>query len=383
MILTKGQEQGLKISVQRFRNKELFTVIAGYAGTGKSTLVSYIVDALNIPEDKVVFATLTGKAALVLRNKGCLNAMTLHRLLYIPKKIPNSDEVEFVPKDFLENNPLLIVVDEASMVSKEIFDLLLSHHVHIIFLGDIFQLPSISESANILDNPHVVLTEITRQALDSPIIRLSMDIRDGKQLVYGGPKEARIMPRNKVSKGLLLGADIVLCGKNITRRYLNSEIRKLKWEDKYTDVPVEGDRLICLRNYWDITDIRGETPLLNGMIGSVSEINTTETKLLKPRLTATFTNEMGDVFDKNGFCIDHKLLTTGETTVNKDNWMDFYRQEKPLEFDYGFAVTTHKFQGSQADKVLCFVERMGDKEQYYRWLYTSVTRAVDKVVLVL
>jgi ATP-dependent exoDNAse (exonuclease V) alpha subunit len=91
---------------------------------------------------------------------------------------------------------------------------------------------------------------------------------------------------------------------------------------------------------------------------------------------------MGNIFDQNKFCIDSKLLITGETTVNKDNWMDFYRKEKPLEFDYGFSVTTHKFQGSQADKVLCFVEKMGDKEQYYRWLYTSVTRAVDKVVLV-
>lgn len=382
MVLTNGQERGLKIAVERYRNGELFTVIAGFAGTGKSTLVPYIVDALNIPEDKVVFATLTGKAALVLRNKGCLNSMTLHRLLYIPKKLSDSDEVEFVPREFLEGNPKLIVVDEASMVSKDIFDLLLSHKVYVIFLGDTFQLPAISESANILDNPHTVLTEITRQSLDSPIIRLSMDIREGKQLMYGGPKEARIMPRNKLSQGLLLGADIVLCGKNITRRCLNTEIRKLKWEDKYEDAPVEGDRLICLRNYWDITDTKDETPLLNGMLGLVSEIKTTKTKLLNPRLAATFTNEMGDVFNQNRFCIDYKLLTTGETTVNKDNWMDFYRKEKPLEFDYGFAVTTHKFQGSQADKVLCFVERMGDKEQYYRWLYTSVTRAVEKVVLV-
>ena len=384
MTLTSGQDRALKLTIERYRNRKPFTVIAGYAGTGKSTLVSYIVDALNIPEDKVVFATLTGKAALVLRNKGCLNSMTLHRLLYIPKKLPDSDEVEFVPRDFLENNPRLIVVDEASMVSKEIFDLLLSHKVYIIFLGDTFQLPAISESANILDNPHIVLTEITRQALDSPIIRLSMDIRDGKQLIYGGQKEARIIPRNKVSKGLLLGADIVLCGKNITRRYLNTEIRKLKWEDKYKDSPVEGDRLICLRNYWGITDIRGETPLLNGMIGTVSEINTTKTKLLNPRLAATFTNEMGDVFNQNGFCIDYKLLTTGETTVNKDNYMDFYRQEKPLEFDYGFAVTTWKAQGSEWDKVLIFEEGFPyDKETHQKFLYTSVTRSSQRVVLVI
>lgn len=382
MQLTKGQEQGLKIAVERYRNKEPYTVIAGYAGTGKSTLVPFIVEALNIPEEKVVFATLTGKAALVLRNKGCQNAMTLHKLLYIPKKIPNSDEVEFIPRESLEGSPELMVVDEASMVSKEIFDLLLTHKVHIIFLGDTFQLPAISASANILDHPHIMLTEITRQALDAPIIRLSMDIRDGKSLYYGGPKEARIMPRTKVSKALLLGADIVLCGRNDTRRNLNDDIRKLKWEDKYDKGPINGDRLICLHNYWKITDVDDETPLLNGLIGNIYKITTKDTKALHPKLTATFVDDVGNVFAKNKFNIDYQLLTTGQPTVNSSNWQNFYRVQKPLEFDYGYTVTTHKFQGSQADKVLCFVEQMGDREQYYRWLYTSVTRAADKVVLV-
>lgn len=383
MTLTNGQEQGLKIAVERYRNKEPYTVISGYAGTGKSTLVPFIVEALNIPEEKVVFATLTGKAALVLRNKGCQNAMTLHKLLYIPKKIPNSDEVEFIPRESLEGSPELIVVDEASMVSKEIFDLLLTHKVHIIFLGDTFQLPAISASANILDHPHVMLTEITRQALDSPIIRLSMDIRDGKSLYYGGPKEARIMPRTKVSKPLLLGADIVLCGRNDTRRSLNDEIRKLKWEDQYDKGPINGDRLICLHNYWKITDVSNETPLLNGLIGNVYKITTKDTKALHPKLTGAFVDDVGNVFAKNKFNIDYQLLTTGQPTVNISNWKDFYKVQRPLEFDYGYTVTTHKFQGSQADKVLCFVEQMGDREQYYRWLYTSVTRAADKVVLVI
>ena len=382
MQLTNGQEHGLKIAVERYRNKEPYTVIAGYAGTGKSTLVPFIVEALNIPEENVVFATLTGKAALVLRNKGCQNAVTLHKLLYIPKKIPNSDEVEFIPRESLEGSPELIVVDEASMVSKDIFDLLLKHKVHIIFLGDTFQLPAISASANILEQPHIMLTEITRQALDSPIIRLSMDIRDGKTLYYGGPKEARIMPREKVSKALLLGADIVLCGRNDTRRNLNDEIRKLKWEDKYDKGPINGDRLICLHNYWKITDVADETPLLNGLIGNIYKITTKETKALHPKLTATFVDDVGNVFAKNKFNIDYQLLTTGQPTVNSSNWQNFYRIQKPLEFDYGYTVTTHKFQGSQADKVLCFVEQMGDREQYYRWLYTSVTRAADKVVLV-
>lgn len=383
MQLTKGQENGLKIAVERFKNKEPYTVIAGYAGTGKSTLIPYIVEALNIPEEQVMFATLTGKAALVLRNKGCQNAMTLHKLLYIPKKVPNSDEVEFVPRETLEGSPSLIVVDEASMVSKEIFDLLLTHKVHIIFLGDTFQLPAISESANILDNPHVMLTEITRQALDSPIIRLSMDIREGKPLNFGGPKEARIMPKNKVSQGLLLGADIVLCARNDTRRGLNDKVRKLKWGDKYREGPIDGDRLICLHNYWKITDTNNESPLLNGLIGNISKITIKETKALHPKLTGMFIDDVGNVFSRNKFNIDYKLLTKGELTVNNENWRDFYRVRKPLEFDYGYVVTTWKAQGSQWDKVLIFEEDFPyDKETHAKFLYTSVTRASEKCVLV-
>lgn len=382
MILTNGQEQAIKTCIERYKNKESYTVIAGYAGVGKSTSVQYIIEALGLHENEVVYATLTGKAALVLRNKGCQNAITLHKLLYIPKKIPETDDVEFIPRDFLEGHPKLIVVDEASMVSQEIFDLLLSHRVHVIFLGDQFQLPAISESANILDNPHVVLTEITRQALDSPIIRLSMDIRSGKPLVYGGPKEARIMPMSKVSDGLLLGADICLCGRNYTRHQINKKIRQIRWGDKFKDSPINGDKLICLKNYWQITDISDETPLVNGMIGTISRISTTNTNLLKPKLTALFENETGEIFDKSKINIDYKMLTQHEPTVNNDNWKEFNRVQKPLLFDYADCITVHKSQGSQWDKVLVFSEVMGDRESYYRWLYTSVTRAVDKCVLV-
>ena len=383
MILTNGQEKGLKIAVERYKNKEPYTVIAGVSGVGKSTLVKYIVDAIGLPENDVVYAALCGKAAQVLRNKGCANSMTLHKLLYFPREIDGTQDVEFVPRKYLENSPKLIVVDEASMISKEMFDLLISHKVHIIFLGDPFQLPAISESASILDEPHVFLTEITRQALDSPIIRLSMDIREGKVLTYGGDKDARVIPMDKVSKGLLLGADIVLCGKNSTRRYLNNEIRKLKWRDQYQAGPIDGDKIICLHNYWKIADKLGNTPLVNGSIGILTDISMHDTKKLKPKLIGTFTDEVGNVFRKKDMNIDYQLLATGNPTVNQQNFKEFTRTSRPLEFDYAYAVTCHKYQGSQANKVLCFAECMGDKEYYYRWLYTSITRAVEKVVLVI
>lgn len=382
MVLTNGQEKGLKVAVQRFKDKEPYTVIAGYSGVGKSSLVRYIVDAIGLSEEDVVYAALCGKAAQVLRNKGCANSMTLHKLLYIPKEIEGTQDVEFVPRRRLENPPKLIVVDEASMISKEIFELLLSHKIHVIFLGDPFQLPAISESTNILDEAHVFLTEITRQALDSPIIRLSMDIREGKMLTYGGDKDAKIIPMGKVSKGLLLGADIVICGKNATRRYLNDEIRKLKWGQQYQAGPIDGDKLICLHNYWKIADKLGSTPLVNGSIGILTDISMHDTKKLKPKLTGIFTDEVGNVFRKKDMNIDYQLLATGKPTVNQYNFKEFTKANRPLEFEYAYAVTCHKYQGSEAEKVLVFDEWLGDVEYHQKWLYTAITRSRSMVIVV-
>lgn len=378
MTLTDKQHKGLQLAVRRYKDKEPYTVIAGFAGSGKTTLIQYIIDELGISEEDVAFATFTGKASLVLRNKGCDNAMTLHRLLYIPKTLPDG-EVEFEPRQILERPYKLIVVDEVSMVSKEIWNLLLSHRVHVIALGDPFQIPSVSsESVDILNKPDIFLTEIVRQALDSPIIRLSMDIRNGERLQFGGPKEARVMPKEKVSDHLLLGADQILCGKNVTRHALNDTLRRLRWADKYQVAPINGDKIIALRNDWQFASDHGEA-LINGEIGEIHNIKISETKILKPKLVAQFRSDTSGVFNK--VLIDYKMLCDGTPTVTKENYKDFYKIEKPKEFSYGYAVTTHKFQGSQANKVLCFAEKMGDEEFYRRWLYTSVTRAIEKCVL--
>ena len=205
MILTNGQERGLKIAVGRYKHKDPYTVINGPAGSGKTSLVRFIIDALNIPEDRVVYITYTGKASLVLRNKGCANAITAHKLLYHAKEKPDGT-YEFTPKKHLDYDYKIIVLDECSMLPDDMWQLLLSHKVHVLALGDSEQLPPVDGDSKILEKPHVVLDEVVRQALDSPIIRLSVDIREGKYLEYGGPKECRVMPNNKVTDALLLAS---------------------------------------------------------------------------------------------------------------------------------------------------------------------------------
>ena len=121
MELTKKQEEGLQIALDRYRAGEKYTVISGYAGTGKSTLVRFIIDALDVDQNKVAYVTYTGKAAEVLRKKGNPNAMTLHKLLY--DSIPSQGGgVIRIPKKMLEYR--IIVVDEVSMVAKAMIDML-------------------------------------------------------------------------------------------------------------------------------------------------------------------------------------------------------------------------------------------------------------------
>jgi len=376
--LTKKQEEGLKIAVERYKSKQPYTVIAGYAGTGKTTLARYIVEALNIPDYQVANIAYTGKASLVLKNKGLPNCMTAHKMLYFSKELPNG-EFEFKPRKCLEADYKLIIVDEVSMLPEDMWLLLLSHNVHVIALGDPAQLPPVDGVSTVLDNPHIFLDEIVRQALDNPIIKLSMDIREGKSLVYGGPREARIMPYDKVSKGLLLGADIVICGVNKTRHALNQRMRELKWGDAYQDNPMHGDKVLCLKNQWNtLSDT--EDSLINGAIGTLRNIKFADDRKLGTKMTADFMSDTNGLFSKLN--MDYKLLTTGEPTVDKYNYMKFTKRERPMEFSYGYAITCHKSQGSEFDRVLVFDEPFGDADQKRRWRYTAVTRAAKQLVII-
>lgn len=379
MILTSGQEKGLKIAVERYKNKEPYTVIAGPAGSGKSSLVRFIIDALDIPEEQVVYIAYTGKASLVLRNKGCENSLTAHKLLYHAKEKPDGT-YEFKPKKYLDGNYKIIVLDECSMLPEEMWELLLSHKVHVLALGDNEQLPPVSGDSKILDHPHVILDEIVRQALDSPIIRLSVDIRAGKWLEYCGVKECRVIPQEKVTDRLLLGADQILCGKNITRHYLNERLRKIKYGDQYANFPLNEDKVICLRNEWNVIGSGGD-PLVNGMIGTINNIQLLENdNLYKPKMIADFSSDSNGIY--RNLHMDYKIFTEKETTVNKDNWMQYPKNLRAYEFDYGYAVTVHKFQGSEAEKVIVYDEWLGDKDYHRRWLYTAVTRSSKMLVVV-
>lgn len=378
MVLTNGQEKGLKIAVERYKNREPYTVIAGYAGTGKSTLVSHIVDALNISPGDVCYVAFTGKASLVLREKGCSNAMTAHKLLYHSKEKPDGT-FEHKPRKYLEVGYRLIVVDEVSMIPIDMWELLLSHGVHVIALGDPGQLPPIDGESELLKHPHVFLDEVVRQAQDSEIIRLSMDIREGLSLKPYKGNEVIIISKSQLNDFYFSGADQIIAAKNITRNDINWHCRKIKFGNDVPNYPIEGEKAICLKNYWNVLSDSGD-PLINGMIGDLSNIKFTHNVF-----------KYGDIMeadfsigDKNKFSklfMDYKLFAESKQTINSDNWTEFRGMAKPMLFDYAYCITCHKSQGSEFDKVLVFNEYMKSTD-HKRWLYTAATRAKKKLIIV-
>jgi exodeoxyribonuclease-5 len=392
MELTTKQEEGLQIILDLYNDHEKYVVIAGYAGTGKSTLVRFAIEALEVDEDKVAYATFTGKAAEVLRKKGNRNAMTLHRLLY--DSFPKQGGGFFrLPKSKLEYD--IVVIDEVSMVPKSMIDMLLNHKVFCIFLGDPGQLPMIDkeEKHNLLDHPHVFLDEIMRQAAESEIIQLTMKIRNGDPIPYMDGKEVKVIPRKNLLTGHLLWADEIITATNAMRHGINHQMRDLLG---YEGLLQEGEKIICKRNYWDDTNEEGDA-LVNGTIGKVSNIvydaNMTIPYWVKcdkhsiPILKADIEPDAGSPFED--ISLDKTFLTSEAPCLD---WKTSYQLGKlkqrigdiiPRQITYGYALTCHSAQGSEWNNVLVIEEQFPfDKEEHKRWLYTACTRASEKLVLI-
>ena len=390
MILTKKQEQGLKTCIEKYINGEKYCVISGYAGAGKSTLVKFIVQNLPgiDPEEDVVYACYTGKAAQVLLKKGNKNVLTLHKLLY--ESIPKPDGTFFrKPKPFIDYK--IVIVDEVSMAPKQLMELLFTHNVFIIALGDPFQLPPVDKNQDngLLNNPDVFLDEIMRQALDSEIIRLSMQVRNKEPFEYFAGHDAIVMPKKDLNTGVLKWADQILVGTNATRVAINNQMRDLMGRG---NKPEDGDKVICLRNYWDNL-ATNDDPLVNGTIGYISNVYETYNRtpnwaggeIIKV-LEAKFTSDSDADFGL--LQMDERQILTGERCLDfkkiyklTSNWRTAHLV--PMEFTYGYAITVHKSQGSEWDNVCVLEESFPfDREEHARWLYTAITRASDKLVLV-
>jgi exodeoxyribonuclease-5 len=259
----------------------------------------------------------------------------------------------------------LIIIDECSMVGDRMGADLLSFGVPILVLGDPAQLPPIGSGGFFTKgDPNTMLTEIHRQAGQSPIIEMATIVRNGGYLeqrdyTSEGHAASRVIDRKSLTPEIALGVDQIIVGRNATRRSINKRMRNLLGFN--TPDPMAGDRIVCLRNNHDLG-------LLNGSLWNVEE------------------SEADDE-------ICHMMITPAEggPPIAVTSWMHAFQgrednrhwgeKQSSEEFDFGYALTCHKAQGSQFENVLVMDESKDFRRIQNRWLYTALTRASNRVVV--
>ena len=420
------QADAIRAIVDWFQNRthqqQVFRLF-GYAGSGKSTVITHAIQAIGIDvaassddEDGarrcILFAAFTGKAALVMTRKGT-PASTIHSLIYrVSEATP--EEINRVERDLLDlqrglgrmgpaerafaemqisklqlriadiHKPTfllneqslvrdadLIVLDEVSMVGPEMAADLLAFGKPILVLGDPGQLPPIKGTGAFTEaKPDIMLTEIHRQAGESAIIRLATMARQGID-IPPGEHDAHVwkLPRNAVRPDQMLRGGQVICGRNDTRRWLNSQIKQAAGFP--APYPAgQDEKLICLKNRHDLG-------LVNGMFLSLADIRH-ESDLA---FSATVTTEDGvAISGRHRFYKGHY---DDHVRYDRERLTRDYREMRGLiESSWGYAITCHKAQGSQWTNVVVYDDGLSrTAEDRNRWLYTAITRAERGLVI--
>lgn len=375
-------------------------VLSGFAGTGKTTLLKYtITQTLKlVPDESAAFVTPTGKAATVLIRSG-IRACTLHKLIYqsfteekeieVNGKKITVEKLSFRRRETIDKSIKLIVLDEASMVSDEVLLDIANFGVKLLVCGDNAQLPPVEGENAFLTQPDYTLRTIVRQNRDNPVIMLSELAREGKYLPFGryGDGAAVISKRlftGERRKNYLLKADQIICGLNKTRAQINEEIRALSGKE---GLPQDGEKLICTQNNWE-TYIDGEARfnLVNGIIGTVI------CPFYLPEKDMGFMQFKPDFLDENcpeALPFDTGIFTDGYYRYRRGDYFEKFDDDGEAvgaftlnRFEFGYCISCHKAQGSEFDNVVLFDESYAFKEDKNRWLYTAITRAKKRLVII-
>jgi exodeoxyribonuclease-5 len=399
MILSPEQDAGLQAIDEWINDPDRWMFfLAGYAGTGKTTLIQHLINSMN---KKPLCLAPTGKAATVLQRKliGC-TVSTVHSALYTPLKQNTTRLLELIKeynatkdeqimtdirleKDRLANErPTfsknqapsilpgdLIIIDEASMVSNRMMDDLGNTKAKVLFVGDTGQLPPVNDNGYFTyGHPDHMLETVQRQALDNPIIRLSMDIRLNRKIPAKIDETGFTrMHKNEFDEKSLSNFDQVMAGTNVVRRKVNRMVRRhLGWQGTW---PLAGEKMICLKNQYKFG-----TWIINGI-----QCTVVSAAQLHPE---RFRMEM-DIMYEDGLLSNLPFYPYNiEVHYNDQAEQEPYEMRRDLvEIDYAYCITVHKSQGSEWDRVLLLDDKlMADRADFRRrWLYTAVTRAKEHI----
>lgn len=417
MELGHQQEQAEQDILRWWEGPEQVYYLGGWAGTGKTSLASRLADKL-VGLENTAFAAFTGKAALRLRELGCPSASTIHSWIYHSREnsrqlVLNLKEeltelIQELRADGLEAAELsdhpkvqhlegliakeekaarrpiftlnslspvkdmkLGVLDEVSMVDMDMKKDWCSFGKKTLVLGDPFQLPPVGgEGAFTKAKPNYMLTQIHRQAEGNPIIQLASSIRSMNYPQPYTDGDTRVVRLRDLSKEqlrkLVLESDQIIVGKNDTRHMYNNRMRTLlghkgRWPNK-------GEKIVCLRN-------NHELGILNGALYTV--VTSPDVYEDIDRLDMVI-EPMGGGQQLEVHAHTHHFV--GKEEQLKKEW---FTKKEAEEFDFGYALTCHKTQGSQYQNPVVFDESYIAKQYRYNWLYTAATRAQVGLTLVL
>ncbi len=353
-------------------------ILGGYAGTGKTTVIAQTLKLFNREKRRVAFCCFTGKAASVLEKKLAAEGAlwpkdycgTIHGLIYSPVVEEGLGGQEAILR--WERKPRLecdlIVIDEASMVSEEIWQDVRAYGVPILAVGDHGQLPPIHGSESLLAKPDILLEKIHRQAENNPIIQLSVMVRETGKIPHGryGPGVLKTDDPEAAWMFPSPGRVMYLCGYNKTRTALNRAVREKLGE--HARAPRPGERVICLRN-------DREKNIRNGGLGAIADIKKRDETLFD-----------ADILMDSGARFKGPISVQqfgARYPIDRDN--PAYRPDlHGYLFDWGYALTVHKAQGSEAERVVLIEERLPrmTDDDWRRWLYTGITRAAEDLVII-
>lgn len=393
IVLNKEQEEAANRAVYWFHySSQQYFSIVGYAGTGKSVVISEIIRRLRLKPEEVLPIAYTGQACTIMRTKGFVNACTCHAGLFNPVKVPMKDNLgraiidkqfnapkttwSYIPKSFSGTKIKLIVLDEAWMAPEFIRKVLDDTGIKVLAAGDPGQLPPIGgKPAFLMDGIICRLTELMRQSENSPIVYLANRVRNGEPIcpgVYGN--SVFVIFDDELNNEILSRSHIVICAKNATRDYLNNRVRH-EILHKFSNYPDYGERIICRHNNWDKSV--GNIPLVNGLVGTVispPDVSRVDKDTLKLDFLPDLTNEKFSNLE-----INIKYLNM----AYKDR--EFYSRNPYFQgeqFEYAYASTVHLAQGSE---YLCgtYIEEAMNPQLVKAANYTAITRFKQQMVYVM
>ena len=417
-------------------------LLKGYAGTGKTTLISALVKSLPSVGKRSALLAPTGRAAKVLAKYSKRKASTLHKKIYWIRTSKNGNTF-ITLKENLHTNTIFIV-DEASMIPEDLNDSLskrslledLIKYVYegidckLILIGDTAQLPPVHlDVSPALDEENLdkkyqkqiiskELKEVVRQEKNSLVLENATQLR--KLIEVNNNSLPKIKLNNdviKISSGEELQENIeaayaqsgventtIICRSNKRANQYNNRIRsEILWQE---DIISSGDILMVVRNNYFWLDEKSEAGFLaNGDIIEVTRVkeiierygfkfakasiklldypneNEVETILLLDTISSESPSLKYEEYKKlyKEVGLDYK----GQKDINKKiKENEFFNA---IQIKFGYSITCHKAQGGQWKEVFIdigyFKNEMLDKN-YLRWLYTAFTRSTEKLYLI-